>query len=151
MKENREPCRWEAENEFPYEDIVSLPRPVFDGRPRMPLADRAAQFAPFAALAGYGEAVKEAARFTDRRMELSEDQKERLNRCLGRMIAELPEAPEAVFTYFRPDSRKDGGAYVTATGRLGKWDGLQRMIWLTDGTKIPIDDIGDIECGPEIF
>lgn len=139
----------EKKNPFPYEDILSLPHPVSVNHPRMPLRDRAAQFAPFAALTGYGEAVKEEARFTDRKAELSEDQKERLDRCLRRMAAQLPGAPEAAFTYFRPDSRKDGGTYVTAVGRLGGRDDLQRVIWLTDGTRIPIDDIRDIECGAQ--
>ena len=56
-----------------YEDIINLPHHVSPTRPQMPMSDRAAQFAPFAALTGYDAAIKETGRQTDVRIELDEE------------------------------------------------------------------------------
>ncbi len=109
------------------------------------MIDRAAQFSPFAALTGYDAVVKESARLTDRKIELSEDEKTVLDEHLRLLSNALPQQPEAAFTYFLPDSRKEGGAYVTVTGRLKRVDELRRVILLVDSTEIPIDDILDIQ------
>lgn len=142
------------ENPDSYEDIIHLSRPVSRRRPSMPILDRAAQFAPFAALTGYGDVVKEAERLTDRKIELSEDQKallderfRRLAQTLHGETGEIYREPEVVITYFQPDCRKEGGIYVTAVGRVQKMDEFRRMLRLADGTEIPIENVLDIQYG----
>ncbi len=125
-----------------YDDIIGLPHPTSAKHPRMPMADRAAQFSPFAALVGHGAAIQETARLTDQKIELTEDEKVVLDEKL-RLLADTGR--EAVFTYFLPDERKSGGAYVTVSASLKKIDPLKHRIILTDGTVIPIEDILDIE------
>ncbi len=128
-----------------YDDIINHPHPVSHRHPQMTMAGRAAQFSSFAALSGYEDAVRETARKTDRRMELSEDAKARLNEKL-RFLADLREArPLAAFTCFVPDERKDGGAYVVRTGCIRRIDEFNRTVQLTDGTFFSIDDIYEID------
>jgi len=128
-----------------YDDILHHPHHVSAHHPRMPMIDRAAQFSPFAALTGYDAVVKESARLTDQKIELSEDEKTVLDERLHLLTDALPQQPEVAFTYFLPDNRKEGGAYVTVTGRLKRVDELRRVLLLTDGTEIPIDDILDVQ------
>ena len=125
-----------------YDDIINLPHPTSARHPRMSMADRAAQFSPFAALVGHGAAIQETARLTDRKIELTEEEKAVLDEKLGLLDA---AGGEAVFTWFLPDERKDGGTYVTAAGRIKKLDRLERRVILTDGTVIPVEDILEIE------
>lgn len=125
-----------------YDDMIDLPHPTSARHPRMSNRDRAAQFSPFAALAGHGAAIQETARLTDRRVELTEDEKTLLDEKLRRLAG---SGGEAVFTYFRPDEKKSGGAYVTAAGALKKIDLLGRRIILTDAVAIPIEDLLEIE------
>jgi len=133
----------------PYEDILHLPRPVSSTRPQMPIADRAAQFSPFAALTGHGAAIRETARLTDRRRELSEDEQTALGDKLT-MLAEIAsEHPVVSVTYFQADEKKDGGSYVAAAAAVKKIDEYERVIILMDGTRIPIRDISEIES--ELF
>lgn len=128
-----------------YDDIINLPHHVSSKHPHMPLMDRAAQFAPFAALSGHGDAVKETARLTDRRIELDELEKEALREKLNLIVELLDENPEVTLTFFIPDDKKDGGAYLSVTGHVKKIDEYQRLICMTDGAKIPIDEIIEIE------
>ena len=125
-----------------YDDIINLPHPTSAKHPRMPMADRAAQFSPFAALVGHGAAIRETARLTDRKIELTEDEKAVLDEKLGLLNA---TGGEAVFTWFLPDERKDGGTYVTAVGRIKKLDRLERRVVLAGGPVIPVEDILEIE------
>lgn len=125
-----------------YDDIIHLPHHVSSTRARMPARDRAAQFSPFAALTGYEDVVREAARLTDRRGELDEDRKEALNEKL-RAAAEGGHA--VTVTYFLPDGKKEGGGYVSAAGRVWKWDPCERAVLLTGGIRIPVEDIWDVE------
>ena len=125
-----------------YDDIIDLPHPTSAKHPRMPMADRAAQFSPFAALVGHGAAIHETARLTDRKIELTEEEKAVLDEKLGLL---LDTGGDAVFTYFLPDKKKAGGAYVTAAGRIKKFDPLERRVILTDGASIPVEDILEIE------
>lgn len=127
-----------------YEDIINLPHHVSKTRPQMPMSDRAAQFAPFAALTGYDAAIKETGRLTDDKIELEESSLNELNAKIQLLREKLADAPEVTFTYFRPDDRKDGGAYLTITGTVKKLDDYERLLVLQDGTKVPIDDILDI-------
>ena len=111
----------------------------------MKAIDRAAQFSPFAALTGYDAAVKETARLTDERIELSEDMKNALSDRLQIIEDRIKEHPEIAITYFQPDARKKGGAYLTVTGFVKKIDEFERVVVMTDGTAIPIDEIISIE------
>lgn len=132
-----------------YDDIIRLPRPVSTAHPRMSLYDRAAQFAPFKALSGYEDDVEETARLTERRIEPDEDGVERLNARLRLLGERLASTPEVRVTYFRPDERKDGGAYVSVTGRAKKLDALAGVLVLEDGTVIPFADI--LQLDGELF
>ena len=84
----------------PYDDILHLPHPTSKRHPRMPIADRAAQFSPFAALTGHGAAIEETARVTDRRIELDEDAKEQLDQTLQLLLERIDEQPEITVTWF---------------------------------------------------
>lgn len=133
-------------DEHRYDDILHCPHHVSATRPHMPLIDRAAQFAPFAALTGYDAAVKERARLTDTKLELDADAIGALDEQLQLLREMLPDCPEVTFTYFVADKKKAGGAYVEKTGCIKKIDDFQRTIVLTDKTAIPIDDISTMEC-----
>ena len=124
-----------------YDDIIDLPHHVSKKHPPMSPLNRAAQFSPFAALTGHGDAVRETERLTDPFVELDEDRKEQLNRRL-RLIRD--QNPECEITYFRPDEKKEGGAYVTLRGRIEKIDEYRRQILFTDGQVLPIDQIFSI-------
>ena len=128
-----------------YDDIINLPHHVSTTRPHMPAIDRAAQFAPFAALTGHDAAIKETARLTDERVELDECIKADLSDRLQIIADRIKEHPEIAITYFQPDAKKNGGAYVTAVGTAKKIDEYERIVILTDGTVIPIDEILSIE------
>ena len=136
-------------NNHQYDDIIDLPHHVSATRPRMSMIDRAAQFSPFAALTGYDAAIKETGRLTDRRIELTEDSRATLDRKQQLLLDNLADHPEVSVTYFVPDERKAGGAYITVTGNVKKVDDYQRLLILTDGTKIPLDEILDMES--ELF
>jgi hypothetical protein len=128
-----------------YDDIIHLPHHVSATRPHMTAIDRAAQFSPFAALTGYDTAIKETARLTDERLELDDYIKDALSDRLQTIADHMKEYPEIAITYFQPDSRKDGGAYVTAIGTAKKIDEYERIVVLTDGTAIPMDEIVSID------
>lgn len=125
-----------------YDDIIHLPHPTSARHPRMPMIDRAAQFSPFAALVGHGAAIEETARLTVRKIELTEDEKTLLDEKL-RLLLET--GGEGVFTYYLPDERKDGGAYITAEGAVKRIDPLEGRVVLKNGTAIHIEDILEIE------
>lgn len=128
-----------------YDDIIDLPHHVSTTRPRMSRLDRAAQFAPFAALTGYGAAIKETARLTDERVELGEYELMELNAGIHMLMERIDEHPQVEITYFKPDERKDGGAYLTVKSRAKRLNEYDRFILLEDGTEIPFDDIYKIE------
>lgn len=130
---------------FPYEDMIDLPHPVSKTRPQMPMRDRAAQFSPFMALSGYEEAVRETARVTDEEIYLDEDSKTELDRKLRALTETQMQTAEAVITYFEPDSKKTGGAYLTATGRIRKIDEFERIVKMMDGSDIHIERIVALE------
>lgn len=128
-----------------YDKIMKLPHHVSRTRPQMPMSDRAAQFAPFAALTGYEDAVRETGRLTDDRIEPEESSLNVLNAKIQLLRENLAGAPEIAFTYFKADERKAGGAYLTATGTVKRIDDCERLIVLRDGTKLPMDDIVDMD------
>ena len=130
---------------FPYEDIVDLPHHVSKKHPQPTMADRAARFAPFAAITGYEEMVLEEARVTDDRIEMDESSKAALNEKLNMILEFLDEQPEVSITYFEPDKRKAGGAYITVTGTVKRIDEYEHLVIMTDGKKINIDDIYNLQ------
>lgn len=130
----------------PYDDIINLPHHVSRTRPQMPRADRAAQFAPFSALVGYGAALVETARLTDRRIELEEDDRAAMDRKQQKLMERIGGRPEVAVTWFVPDARKEGGQYITTVGRLKRIDEVRRVMVLVDRTEIPLDDVFDIEA-----
>lgn len=129
----------------PYEDIIHLPHHVSDTHPHMPVLDRAAQFAPFAALTGHEAAIKETARLTDKPVELDDYVKEELNGKLQQIANQIGECPQITVTYFQKDEKKMGGAYVTATGCVKKIDDYEGVVLMTDGLRVPIEEILEIE------
>ena len=129
----------------PYEDIINMPHHVSGKHPQMPLATRAAQFLPFAALTGYDAAVEETARLTSDRMELDENRKTELNEKLLLLQECLSQRPAARITFFKKDEKKDGGAYISAVGNVKKIDQIEGVVILINGTVIRIDDIVEVE------
>ena len=128
-----------------YRDIINLPHRQSQKRQRMSLHDRAAQFAPFAALTGYDDAVRETERLTDRRPETSEDRAEMLDRRL-RWLRDHPDRkPEITVKWFVPDIRKAGGAYRTRTCRAKRLDTQHSVLQLEDSECIPISEICDLQ------
>ena len=132
-----------------YEDIINLPHHVSPTRPQMSMQDRAAQFSPFAALTGYDSAVKETARLTEQRIKLDEYEVEALNARIHLIAEHLEYQPEVSITFFEPDERKAGGAYITVTGTVKKIDEYERIILMQGGEKIPMNEV--IELVGEIF
>ena len=128
-----------------YDDMINMPCPTSQRHPRMPRADRAAQFAPFAALTGYDAAIDETGRLTDQKIDISEDMREKLDLKQNFLADIIDEQPEISVTYFVPDKKKSGGAYVTVNGRLKQIDEYEQLIILTDGKKIPIQEVYSIE------
>lgn len=127
-----------------YEKIIDLPHHTSKNRAAMAKGDRAAQFAPYAALSGYEAAVDETARLTESRTELDEYEKEALNGKLLEVI-NSPYERRVAITFFVPDKRKAGGAYVTVAGEVGRIDEIKKEITLQNGRVIPIEEIIKIE------
>ena len=126
-----------------YDDIIDLPRPASKRHPPMPMQNRAAQFSPFAALTGYGEAIDEAARLTDRWIDLSDSEKQELGRKLG----QFKPGDEMELTWFIPDRYKDGGRYGTETVILKQLIPSEGRLTLADGRSIDLDTVLDVEKG----
>lgn len=127
-----------------YDDIINLKHFEPIKHKRMGIDARSAQFAPFAALTGYNDAIKETARLTDKRIELTEDEKEKLNNQIMFIIENNYLNPLVVFTYFVKDNKKTGGKYIEKEGIIKKIDNINGYIILKDKTKIKIDDIINI-------
>lgn len=133
---------------FPYEDIIGISRHISKNHPEIPLSERAARFSPFAAVNGYIDMIDEAARITEKWIELDESAKETLNQKLNIIFNFINEHPVITITYFEPDEKKEGGKYVTITCKVKKIDQYHKMI-ITDNDeitdqKIFIDNIFNI-------
>ena len=126
-----------------YDDIINLPHPVSKRHKPMPIEDRAAQFAPFAALTGHQAAIEETARVTEARIELCEEEKEHLNMQVQELLENQEQKIQIV--YYVSDGIKSGGSYVTRTGRVKKIDEYQKVLVWEDGSRIPLEDISEIE------
>ena len=134
-----------------YDDILHLPHHVSPTRRRMTMVERAAQFSPFAALAGYEDAVRETGRVVSQRVELSEEEKAVLDRKQRVILEALGrgEQPEVTVTYFWPDSRKTGGEYVSHTGSIKKVQKVEKALVFVDGVEVPFGDV--VELAGELF
>ena len=124
-----------------YADILHLSPLISGKRAKMTNYDRAAQFSPFAALTGFEAAIAETGRLTDVRIELDEGGKDLLDRQMQSLLEVLPSQPRASILWFCRDLRKAGGSYVTTTGYVKKVDPYYRLLLLTDGQVIPLDEI----------
>ena len=134
---------------FPYEDIMNLPPHISKRHPQPTMMDRAARFAPFAAITGYEEMVLEEARVTEEWVDLTESALERLNERLNILQEHLSEQPEITITYFEPDQRKAGGAYLDYTGVVKRIDLYEHLLVMTNSKKIRIESICKLDG--EIF
>ena len=128
-----------------YDDIIDLPHHTSPNRRPMSNVERGAQFSPFAALTGYEAAVTETARLTDVKTDLTEERKAAIDMKLQMIVDHIDEMPQVTLTYFLPDPKKEGGAYVRVCGRVREIDGYELRIVFTDKTVVPIEQIQDVE------
>lgn len=130
-----------------YDDIIMLPHHVSTKHPHMSMIQRAAQFSPFQALTGYGDAIEETARITDDFIELDSEVISEINDNLQQIQLKLEKGtrPEVKVTYFKPDSQKDGGAYIDKKGIVKKIDTIGKLVIFTDRSVIPLNYIIDIQ------
>ena len=128
-----------------YDDVIWRQHPTSKKHPRMSRMNRAAQFAPFAALTGYEESIAETTRLTDHRIELSEEDIEDINAKLNFIKEHIKERPEVTVTYFQPDERKEGGEYLTVTGRVRWIDEVNGALVFEDEFTLPIVKFKKVE------
>ena len=128
-----------------YDDMLNMPHHVSSTRPHMSMHDRAAQFSPFAALVGYDDAVKETARLTNEKQELTADKIADLNQKIAFLTEHADERPEVTIEYFIPDEKKAGGKYVTLSGNFRRIDEYNHNMVFVSGEEIPLNDIFAIE------
>lgn len=128
-----------------YRDIINHPHHVSSNHPQMSRLGRAAQFAPFAALTGYDDLIRESARETELQQIPDEDKIEEMNSKLVFLFRQ-EKTPKAVFTVFVPDGKKTGGKYNTVTGKVARYDEYEQSVTLESGEVIFIEDITQIEC-----
>ena len=134
-----------AGNPHKYDDMIGLGHHISRTHPPMARIKRAAQFASFDALTGFGAAIHEAGRETEEKKELSEDEIDMINAKLAVIEQHIKEEPSVAITYFLPDTKKAGGRYVTVSGNVRMLDGIEHAIIMADRTKIPIEDVRYIE------
>ena len=128
-----------------YDDILNMPHHVSGTRPHMSMYDRAAQFSPFAALVGYDDAVKETARLTNEKLELTADKITDLNQKIAFLNEHADERPELTIEHFIHDEKKTGGKYVTLSGNFRRIDEYNHNMVFTSGEEIPLNNIFSIE------
>lgn len=127
-----------------YGDILLFPYPYPSQRKRMPLAARAAQFAPFSALSGYEDNIAEKSRPENTRTVLSDYQQELLNQKIHYLLESPDLHPDIIIHYFQPDPLKSGGDFGHLSGKLKQIDISQQLLLLENGTILPLDQILDI-------
>ncbi len=132
-------------SEKSYEDIINLPHHKSKTHPHMSMKDRAAQFAPFAALTGYNEQVKETARLTDKRIDLDDSQKLMINEKLVMAIDKSGCNQSVSITYFKPDEKKEGGVYISVSGVIKRIYEYESFVLMDNGLKIPVNEILNID------
>ena len=124
-----------------YDDMIDLPRPVSKTHEPMKRIDRAAQFAPFAALTGYAEAINETGRYVDKKTELSQSEIDDINDKLGYALSDNGAEHEVCLVCFFPDGKKSGGRYGSVKGVIKKIDEVEREIVFTDGTRVKLGNV----------
>jgi len=134
------------EKDNPYADLLKIPYRPIPGRPKMSLHDRAAQFAPFAALTGFEDEIAETARLTDSFSGPDEEQIKMLNERMQFLKEHLSERPYITAICFRKDEKKEGGAFITVEGNLKYLNETDRTITMTDGKKLDLDLMLRLEC-----
>lgn len=132
-----------------YEDMLNLPHHVSEKHPQMSMPERAAQFSPFAALTGYGDAVRETARLTDEFIDLDENSRESLDRKLAVLQEHLAERPVVTVLFFEPDDKKSGGAYQSVSGIIKKIDTFRHRLVMEDGQSLSMEYM--IQLDGELF
>lgn len=132
-------------DEHKYDDIINLEHHVSTKHSRMSLENRSAQFAPFSALTGYEEAVKEEARVTESRIDIDEEAKIEVNEKLNYIIKHLDKNIIVSVTYFEKDKKKQGGSYKTIKGIIKKIDDSRKTIEMQTGEIIKIEELKKIE------
>ena len=128
-----------------YDDIINLPHHVSPTRQRMSMHDRAAQFAPFAALVGYDDAVAETARLTESRPDLDEQEQQALNARLCALADHIQEHPDVRIRYYVPDVLKSGGAIIEICDQAVKISAETGLLTLADKRTVEISSIVGIE------
>lgn len=129
-----------------YDKIINLPHYELKNHTRMSIENRSAQFAPFSALTGYSDEVKETARLTNKEILMSEDMKSIMDMKLQIVDSHIKEKPEITILYFIKDKKKSGGEYVEYTGNIKRIDTINQAMDFTDGLKINLKDILDINA-----
>ena len=124
-----------------YDDIINLPHHVSSTRKPMTMYNRAAQFAPFAALTGYDDAIKETSRLTDKKIEISDELKNELNQKIKFISDNIKLKPKVTITYFVSDNKKSGGIYKTISGNVRRLDEVEKCLFFTNKLIIYFDDI----------
>lgn len=132
------------EDKHRYDDLLDLPHHQSAEREHMSHHDRAAQFSPFAALTGYDAAIEETQRLTDGEISLDETAIAEINEQLSEIARHLSARWKITITYFQPDARKSGGAYLTDTGTVKKIDEVEQIVWMDSGIGIPMNRIVSI-------
>ena len=132
-------------NKQKYDDIINLEHHISKKHKQMSLENRSAQFAPFAALIGYDDAVKETARITDSKIFIDDEIKEIINKTIQQIKNNLNKHVQIKVTYFIPDKLKNGGKYQTEVGIVAKINEYSKIIKLESGTEIPIEEIIELE------
>ncbi len=131
--------------EFPYEDIINQPAHISKKHPQASLSDRAARFSPFAAITGYGDMITEVARVTDERIHLDTNITDHLNYILQHIQRDIKNSPWVSITYYIPDTKKDGGSYVTMRDQVKRIDTISQQLHLVSHEQISISNIIDLE------
>ena len=124
-----------------YEDMLQMPHHVSGRRAKMSEQDRAAQFAPFAALVGFENNIAEAERLTEAPVDLTETAREEVDQVLRQILHQLKAHPQVEVQFFRQDDRKSGGARIRWRGSVQKLDTYRGVLLLDCGREVPICDI----------
>ena len=127
-----------------YEDIINLSRPS-TSHIKLGIDSRASQFSPYAALVGYEEKIRETARLTDKKIEITEEEVEKLNNELNIISEHIKEKPNVVITYFVKDRKKAGGKYITKEGNVKQIDSVNKLVIFKDNIRINMRDILSIK------
>ena len=126
-----------------YARILNAERPIDQGHTKMSIADRAAQFAPLAALTGHKDSIDESSRIVSPFIELSNEEKLVISAKLN-IIKEHLHTEVFTFIYFKEDIKKKGGEYLTISSSVKKIDEYLDDVILSDNQRLKIGYLYDI-------